>query len=117
MSTNKDVVLMRVEMIIRDKGMTANTFSRAIGVAQTSFSNYLTGKSRLPLELIQKILGAYPDISAEWLLRGKGQMYSDMVNCEIRDTTDIGVDNLNTLMNEIEQLKKKVNQIENERRR
>jgi hypothetical protein len=35
---------------------------------------YILGKSKLSLEAVDLILKAFPDVSAEWLLRGEGNM-------------------------------------------
>ena len=36
--------------------------------------DYMLGKRKLSLEIIEAILNAFPEISAEWLLRGTGNM-------------------------------------------
>lgn len=50
-------------------------FARTIGMAQVSFNNCIIRKHKPSLDVFTKILSAFPDISAEWLLRGEGSMY------------------------------------------
>lgn len=41
---------------------------------QTTVNNQLIGKRSVSIDLILNILLAFPEISSEWLLRGKGNM-------------------------------------------
>ena len=41
---------------------------------QTTVNNQLIGKRGVSIDLILNILLAFPEISSEWLLRGKGNM-------------------------------------------
>lgn len=47
------------------RGETA--FSKLIGIHQVTLNNYILGKRKLSLEVIEAILKAFPDVSAEWL--------------------------------------------------
>ena len=49
-------------------------FALQIGIKQQTINNYTKGKRTLSLDAIIAILTAYEDVSAEWLLRGKGEM-------------------------------------------
>ena len=40
----------------------------------TTFNNYMLGKRKPSLELAVAILRTFPDVSAEWLMRGEGTM-------------------------------------------
>ena len=44
-------------------------------MAQTTLNTQLRGESALSVLVVVKILEIFPDISAEWLLRGEGEMY------------------------------------------
>ena len=45
-----------------------------IGIKQQTINNYTKGKRTVSLDAVIAILTAYEDVSAEWLLRGKGEM-------------------------------------------
>ena len=42
---------------------------------QTTLGRQLKGEQALSAKLIEGFLHVFPDISAEWLLRGEGEMY------------------------------------------
>ena len=49
-------------------------FALKIGIKQQTLNNYTNGKRPVKLDTVLAILYTYSDISAEWLLRGKGEM-------------------------------------------
>lgn len=49
-------------------------FALQIGIKQQTINNYTKGKRTVSLDAIIAILTSYEDVSAEWLLRGKGEM-------------------------------------------
>lgn len=64
-------------------------FAKAIGIAPTSISNYLSGKrqSTPSAEMLEKILNVVENLSAEWLLAGKGPMLKDSPSKEVRQSS------------------------------
>lgn len=67
-------MLERFKSVIAAKSKSATDFGKTIGVAQTTLSNQLQSPRGISVEVILLTLSAFPDISAEWLLRGKGEM-------------------------------------------
>lgn len=57
-----------IEAKCGERGATA--FSKLIGIHQVTLNNYILGKRKLSLEVIEAVLNTFPDVSAEWLLRG-----------------------------------------------
>ena len=49
-------------------------FALQIGIKQQTINNYTKRKRTVSLDAVIAILTAYEDVSAEWLLRGKGEM-------------------------------------------
>lgn len=70
----KETMLERFKSVIAAKSKSATDFGKTIGVAQTTLSNQLQSPRGISVEVILLTLSAFPDISAEWLLRGKGDM-------------------------------------------
>ena len=64
----------RIKMLIDAKDMSANSFAKTIGVSQRTLSYYINGRTP-SLDFILVVLNSISDISAEWLLRGKGSMF------------------------------------------
>ncbi len=46
-------------------------------MAAPTVFRYLNGDNKMPLDFIERILLHFPDVSAEWLMRGDGSMYND----------------------------------------
>lgn len=49
-------------------------FADLIGAGRSLISHVLSGRNRPGLELLQKVLRAFPDVQAQWLLMGTGPM-------------------------------------------
>lgn len=71
----KELVLQRVKEYIAENKLSKSAFASSINMEQTTVNNQLIGKRGLSIDLILSFLNSYPEISAEWLLRGKGEMY------------------------------------------
>lgn len=67
----------RIKKIIESTGLSERAFAEIIGVKQNTLNQQLKGERGLSLETISKILISYKDISAEWLLRGEGEMIKE----------------------------------------
>lgn len=61
----------RIKYIMKINQQSATSFADEIGVQRSSISHVLSGRNKPSLEFIQKILIAYPKISADWLISGK----------------------------------------------
>jgi transcriptional regulator with XRE-family HTH domain len=64
----------RILLILKVKNLTASKFADEIGVQRSSISHILSGRNLPSLNLIQKILKTFPEVSSEWLLNGVGPM-------------------------------------------
>jgi len=68
----------RIELLLRIKDVTASKFADMIGVQPSNISHIISGRNKPSLDFIIKVVEAFPDISLEWLMFGKGNMYSQM---------------------------------------
>lgn len=64
----------RFKELISTKSASVLDFSRLIGVAQTTLNSQLSSAKGISTSVILLTLDAFPDVSAEWLLRGKEEM-------------------------------------------
>lgn len=64
----------RFKELISAKSASVLDFSRLIGVAQTPLNSQLSSTKGVSSNVILLTLDTFPDVSAEWLLRGKGEM-------------------------------------------
>ena len=67
-------IYQRVKLVLEDKSISVNALSKQINVAQATLNPQLRGDRTLAANIVQKILTAFPDVSAEWLMRGVGNM-------------------------------------------
>lgn len=65
-------MISRIKYYIAIKGMTEKGFGASLGLSQQLIHHYMSGRNRMPVEVVMRILEKYPEISAEWLLRGEG---------------------------------------------
>ena len=73
----KNTVNERIAMIISGFGYKSKrSFAEKIGVAQTSLNDVLNG-AEPKYSTLSKILKAEPLVSAEWLMRGEGEMMKE----------------------------------------
>lgn len=68
-------IYQRVKCVLEDKSISVNALSKQINVAQATLNPQLRGDRTLAANIVEKILEAFPDVSAEWLMRGVGTMY------------------------------------------
>lgn len=68
----------RFKELIRVKSSSILDFSKRIDIAQTTLNSQLCRTRGISINVIMLTLNAFPDISAEWLLRGVGNMYKNV---------------------------------------
>lgn len=61
----------RIKMIIESHRLTAGAFADKIGVQRSNVSHVLGGRNKPSYEFLEKLLQAFPRVSAQWLLTGK----------------------------------------------
>lgn len=64
----------RIKMIVDASGKAVNSYAAMIGVSQPTLKACVDGDNAPRFDTLQKILIANPMISAEWLMRGEGNM-------------------------------------------
>lgn len=68
-------VTKRIKSLMDEFGDNKNSLSVKIGMASSTFGRYVNGENKPTVSLLQSILSQYEDVSADWLLMGKGEMY------------------------------------------
>ena len=67
-------IIQRIAEIITSKGFSENSFAKQIGSNQRTINQQLRGDRKLSLDTVCNVISSFGDISAEWLLRGEGNM-------------------------------------------
>jgi transcriptional regulator with XRE-family HTH domain len=64
----------RIIQFLKENNLTSTKFADTIGVQRSSISHILSGRNKPSYDFIEKMLLSYPDINAQWLITGKGNM-------------------------------------------
>ena len=75
-------ILKRINELIIASNLTSRAFAIACGIKYTTLNNYLPGRRAVALDTVDLILKAFPNVSAEWLLRGEGPMYKSEITSQ-----------------------------------
>ena len=70
-------IYQRIMLILEDKQVSVNALSKLVDMSQTTLNTQLKGERALSANVVLKVLLAFPDVSAEWMMRGVGTMYSN----------------------------------------
>jgi len=66
--------LKRIKEFIEYKGLNVRNFEITVGFSNGAFASQLKNQRTIGVDKLENILNTYPEINANWLLTGKGQM-------------------------------------------
>jgi transcriptional regulator with XRE-family HTH domain len=61
---------------MKSLGLNPTQFADEIGVQRSSISHILSGRNNPSLDLVTKILNRFKDVDSNWLILGKGSLFS-----------------------------------------
>lgn len=61
----------RLRMIMESHKLNAGSFADKIGVQRSNVSHVLSGRNKPSFDFVEKLLHAFPRVSAEWLFTGR----------------------------------------------
>lgn len=67
-------ISQRIKQFIDYKGLTVNKFSVIVGVSNSYFGKMSKKNGSIGIDIIEKILREFPELSSEWLILGRDQM-------------------------------------------
>lgn len=76
-------MLNRIKKYIDYKGISVSAFEKSIGMSNASFGKSLKNGGSIGGDKLEIILSVYPDINAEWLLTGDGEMLKSTTKMKI----------------------------------
>ncbi|MDY6026234.1 helix-turn-helix transcriptional regulator [Bergeyella zoohelcum] len=65
----------RIENIIEESGLSHAEFSEKVDVQRSSISHILSGRNKPSLDFLRKVKEAFPLLSWDWMIEGKGEMF------------------------------------------
>ena len=81
----------RIRLIIKANSLTSSQFADRIGVKRSNLSHVLSGRNRPGLEFLAKIIEAFPNVNASWLLTGiqrAGEFQEEVKAQEVKNVTN-----------------------------
>ncbi len=79
----------RLLKIMEHFNYSPSIFADEIGVIRSSISHIISGRNNPGLELLQKVLIRFPQISSDWLLLGRGEMLLNENELETKMVTNV----------------------------
>lgn len=64
----------RIKEVLQKNDLSVTAFSKEVGLPQATVNRQLNGDARVSVDTIKAFLHRFRDVSAEWLLRGVGDM-------------------------------------------
>lgn len=92
----------RIRLIISSTGLNDNAFAKKINITQSVIASMFRRETEPSVKIIICILKTFPNISAEWLMRGTG----DMLLKGDKEKTEVNSHNKNTNINDSETIGK-----------
>lgn len=110
-------MIQRIEDIKKHYKLSTRALAIRCGLNQPTLERMLKGENALNLKCVVSILRVFPEISAEWLLRGQGKMFSDEGTervMSILDTMATLQESINVKDDIISGLNEKIRQLESQ---
>lgn len=79
-------VRQRIKSVLLEKSITINGLAKGNSSLQRKLQRQLNEDATITLDIVEYIQEAFPNLSAEWLLRGKGSMYIATESGESEET-------------------------------
>lgn len=73
-------MITRIRELLEARQLSPTQFADLIGVGRPVISHILSERNKPSLEVVQKIIGAFPEISLPWLLAGTGSMLAAAID-------------------------------------
>lgn len=72
-----NTIAQRFEQLISSLELDCNSFAKSIYANPKDVKNIINQKEKPSFDMIVNILSKYPNISAEWLIVGKGSLWAN----------------------------------------
>lgn len=90
-------MITRIQTLKNFYGLSTRSLAIHCGMNQPTVDRMLKGINAININFISSLLSAFPDVSAEWLLRGEGEMLK-------QDISSRELERINKLTNVVESL-------------
>jgi transcriptional regulator with XRE-family HTH domain len=80
----------RLKNWMESEGLKSSQLADNIGVNRATISHILSGRNKPSIDFLQKLLSAYPNLNANWLIAGIGYMKTKKEAKEVKSSKKIG---------------------------
>lgn len=70
----ENAINQRIKMVLGFYSMSETQLAKTLGLSQPTVNRQIKGENQVSIEFVNSILYSFNDISAEWLMRGEGEM-------------------------------------------
>lgn len=84
----EDDVKKRVKKAIKECGISPSAIAKFRDISDRTVLDQINGKSRIGVATLEALLAFRPELSAEWLMRGTGDMILNAATTRQRDEND-----------------------------
>ncbi len=78
-------IVDRLNELLNFSGLSVRSFSMKCNISQPTLDKQLKGLRGVSTETLVNVLHTFPQVSAEWLLRGEGTMFKDTTPLEVME--------------------------------
>ena len=82
----------RIVALINALGMQPTQFAGVVGLQSATLSHIINGRNNASLDVMEKILLQFPQVSADWLILGQGEMMRSHTEPDLFSTMAVEVD-------------------------
>ena len=72
-----DAIKTRILSMMEQLGMTPSAFADQAGISRSALTHIASGRNKVTLDMINKIVQGFDEWSAEWIIFGKGPQQRD----------------------------------------
>lgn len=111
---DKEDVRKRLQQVMLEYDSNPTQLAGIYKVNQKTLNNHINGNVEVSVSTILLVLDAFPDLSADWLLRGKGDMHLLPGGLDDPQDQEIGrlESTVETLLNRIVGYKARISELE-----
>lgn len=79
----EELIRRRISALLQVLQISEAEFANRIGMTQQVTNNYISGRSKVSTKFLVSILNSYKELSAEWLMRGVGNMLNAQLPSQV----------------------------------
>lgn len=70
MNTTMEAVIQRIEELRNGMQLSSSAFALSIGENAATYMRSVNGTNKMTLKIVLEVLAKYPEVSADWLIKG-----------------------------------------------